>query len=106
MGKKAVGALFLAAAALPAAQAFLPAPVPGTSRVLRAAPLRMCQTPAEFRAAAAKPLQQQALAAFSALCIGGAVAPASAHRSRARSHSRSPALLRSAVASSPSALRG
>lgn len=78
MGKKAVGALFLAAAALPAAQAFLPAPVPGTSRVLRAAPLRMCQTPAEFRAAAAKPLQQQALAAFSALCIGGAVAPASA----------------------------
>ena len=75
MGKKAVGALFLAAAALPAAQAFLPAPVPGTSRVLRAAPLRMCQTPAEFRAAAAKPLQQQALAAFSALCIGGAVAP-------------------------------
>ena len=78
MGKKAAVALFLAAAALPAAQAFLPAQVPGTARGLQAFPMLMCQPPAEPRAAVAKPLQQQVLAAFSALCIGGAVAPASA----------------------------
>ena len=74
---------FLAAVAAPAAQAFVPAaqmPEIARAPALRSASVLMCLPPAGVRpaAASANPLAKQALAAFSALCISGAVGPASA----------------------------
>lgn len=83
MGKTSLTLSFLAAVAAPAAQAFLPAAqMPGTARApaLCSASLFMCQRSAGSTRPAAieKTLATKALAAFSALCISGAVGPASA----------------------------
>lgn len=80
MGKTSLTLSFLAAVAAPAAHCFVPAaqmPEIARAPALRSASVLMCQHPAPA-AASANPLAKQALAAFSALCISGAVGPASA----------------------------